>query len=219
MGLRERKKEQTRRRIADVATRLFLARGYDAVTTAEVAQAAEVSPATLFNYFPAKEALVFDEDQALGDALVCAITARPAGTGVLDALRQAILAGPYLRFAHDPAYRPFFELIHSTPELASHARQMAARYEKAIAEAIFEARPVTDAQAQAVPHDIVAGIFTTQRNPTPRDAGLDLAPLTRAQSQAVAHYVVEALFSAQRSAQPIETFNTLIDLLKMGFAR
>jgi AcrR family transcriptional regulator len=182
MGMREQKKEQTRRRISDVATRLFLERGYDAVTTAEVAEAAEVSPATLFNYFPAKEALVFDEDGALGDALVSAITARPAGTGVLDALRQAILDGPYLRFAHDSAYRPFFDLIHSTPALSSYARAMATRYERAIADAMG-----------------------------------DMA--SEAEAQAAAHYVVEALFAAQRSAQPIETFNTLIDLFKTGFAR
>ena len=164
MGLREDKKEHTRRRISDVATRLFLERGYDAVTTAEIAEAADISPATLFNYFPAKEALVFDEDRALEDILVRAITARPAGIGLLDALRQAILDGPYLRFARDPAYRPFFELIHATPALSTYARSMATRYEHAIADAMDT---VSAAEARAVAHYVVEALFSAQRSAQP----------------------------------------------------
>ncbi len=169
MGLREQKKEQTRRRISDVATRLFLARGYSAVTTAEIAQAAEVSPATLFNYFPTKESLVFDEDSALEDTLVEAVTARPAGTGVLEALRRAILDGPYLRFAHDPAYGQFFDLIRATAELAGYARQMATRYEHAIARAILGSTSATEAESQAIAHYVVEALFAAQRSPQPID--------------------------------------------------
>jgi len=219
MGLREQKKEQTRRRISEVATRLFLERGYDAVTTAEIAQVAEVAPATLFNYFPTKESLVFDEDRALEDALVAAVTARPAGTAVLDALRGAILDGPYLRFAHDQSYAQFFELIRATPALAGYARQMAARYEHAIAQAIREWTPVIEAQSQAIAGYIVEARFTAKRNPLPIDTFLEPGPVTEAESHAIAHYVVEALFAAQRSPQPIDTFNTLIDLMKKGFAQ
>ena len=219
MGLREDKKDLTRRRISDVATRLFLERGYDAVTTAEIAFAAEVSPATLFNYFPAKETLVFDEDQALEEALVAAVTVRPAGTGILDALRQAILDGPYLRFAHDPAHAAFFNLIRSTPELSKYARSMAIRYEGAIARAILGSARATDTRSQCVPHYLVEGLFTTQRNPPPADDFLDPIPVTEAESRAIAHYVIEALFAAQRSPQPTETFDTLIDLMKKGFAK
>ncbi|MEV1176468.1 helix-turn-helix domain-containing protein [Nonomuraea sp. NPDC049784] len=58
MGLRERKKEQTRRRIAEVALRLFDERGYDAVTVNEIAEVAGVAKVTLFNYFPTKDCLV-----------------------------------------------------------------------------------------------------------------------------------------------------------------
>ncbi|UZJ30166.1 TetR/AcrR family transcriptional regulator [Streptomyces endophytica] len=56
-GLRERKKEQTRQRIAAVAWRLFAERGFEAVTVNEIAEAAEVAKATLFAYFPTKESL------------------------------------------------------------------------------------------------------------------------------------------------------------------
>ncbi|HEV2636339.1 MAG TPA: helix-turn-helix domain-containing protein [Actinocrinis sp.] len=59
-GLRDRKKLQTRRRLADAAALLFAEKGYDAVTMTEVARAAEVSEQTVYNYFPAKQDLVLD---------------------------------------------------------------------------------------------------------------------------------------------------------------
>ena len=60
-GLRERKKQQTRRAISDAATQLFMTRGFDNTTVGEVAQAANVSEQTVLNYFPAKTDLFFDE--------------------------------------------------------------------------------------------------------------------------------------------------------------
>jgi len=59
-GLRERKKRATRQLISDVATKLFIARGFEQVTVDEVAVAANVSKMTVFNYFPRKEDLFFD---------------------------------------------------------------------------------------------------------------------------------------------------------------
>src|SRR4051794_41350410 len=82
-GRRERKKAATRRALADAALELFLERGYDDVTVAEIAEAADVSVTTLFNHFPGgKPALVFDEAQAREDALVAAVRDRPEGTGL-----------------------------------------------------------------------------------------------------------------------------------------
>ena len=59
-SLRERKKIQTRTRIAATAMGLFAARGFDDVTVAEIAAAAEVGVTTVFNYFPTKEDLFYD---------------------------------------------------------------------------------------------------------------------------------------------------------------
>ena len=72
-GLRERKKRATRQLISDIATRLFIARGFEQVTVDDVAVAANVSKMTVFNYFPRKEDLFFDRSddaqQLLRDAL------------------------------------------------------------------------------------------------------------------------------------------------------
>ena len=93
MGLRELKKERTRRLISETAQRLFAERGFDAVRVAEVARAAEVSEATVFNYFPAKEDLFFAGLDDFGDRLVAAVRDRAPGTSVLAACKGEMLRG------------------------------------------------------------------------------------------------------------------------------
>jgi AcrR family transcriptional regulator len=91
-GLRERKKQQTRDEIARAALKLFTKRGFDAVTVAEVAAAAGVSEKTVFNYFPAKEDLVFPEGQERWHDLVRSIRERPPGASVVEPFRAATQA-------------------------------------------------------------------------------------------------------------------------------
>ena len=88
MGLREVKKLRTRREIADRAMQLFAQRGFDRVTVAEVAAAADVSEKTVYNYFPTKEDLFFDEVPAREAALVAAIRGRREGESIVSALRR-----------------------------------------------------------------------------------------------------------------------------------
>jgi AcrR family transcriptional regulator len=90
-GLRERKKQQTRRRIADVAIRLFAERGFDHVPVTEVARVADVSEATVFNYFPSKEDLVYQGMDEYEGTLLDAVRTRAPGTSVLDAFRAVLL--------------------------------------------------------------------------------------------------------------------------------
>jgi AcrR family transcriptional regulator len=86
-GLRERKKRAANQAIAATARRLFADRGYDAVTVAEVAAAANVSEKTVFNHFPTKEDLAFAGREEGIAQLVEAIGARPSGTPVLAVFR------------------------------------------------------------------------------------------------------------------------------------
>ncbi|MBZ6114335.1 MULTISPECIES: TetR/AcrR family transcriptional regulator [Streptomyces] len=93
-GLRERKKRQTRQYISDVATGLFLERGFEAVTVAEVADAADVSVNTVYNYFPAKEDLFLDRSEGVIDRLSRWVRGRREGESaaraVLRELREEV---------------------------------------------------------------------------------------------------------------------------------
>ena len=86
-GLRARKKRAAREAIAATARRLFAERGFDTVTVAEIAAAADVSEKTVFNHFPTKEDLAFAGRERGLLQLVAAIRERPPGVPVLDVFR------------------------------------------------------------------------------------------------------------------------------------
>ncbi|HEV7585313.1 MAG TPA: helix-turn-helix domain-containing protein, partial [Solirubrobacteraceae bacterium] len=89
-GLRERKKRKTRDTIIKVALELFVERGYEDTTIAEIADAAEISPRTIFAYFPSKEDIVFYDMPEMLERLAQVFRDRPAGATALDALRDFI---------------------------------------------------------------------------------------------------------------------------------
>src|SRR4051795_10295842 len=91
-GLRERKKQQTREQIADTARRLFVERGFDQVTVAEIAREADVSEKTVFNYFPTKEDLVYWRLSTFEEELLETIRGRAAGESVLEAFGRFVRA-------------------------------------------------------------------------------------------------------------------------------
>ncbi len=90
-GLRERKKQKTRETISKVALELFDERGYEQTTIADIAEAAEVSPRTIFAYFPSKEDILFCDLPELHERLGRVLRERPEGTTALEALREFIL--------------------------------------------------------------------------------------------------------------------------------
>jgi AcrR family transcriptional regulator len=92
VGLRELKKEQTRQLIADTAWQLFADRGFDKVSVAEVARAAQVAEATVFNYFPSKEDLFYSRLESFWTRLADAVSTRPPGQPALAAFRDALQA-------------------------------------------------------------------------------------------------------------------------------
>lgn len=141
MGLRERKKEQTRRSIAETARRLFTERGYDRVSVAEIAREAQVAEATVFNYFPTKEDLFYSRLEAFGDELVEAIATRPAGEPALAAFGRFLLgSGGWLRQAEagDTAaldrLRTVNRLIAASPALLAREQLAIARSTRALAD-------------------------------------------------------------------------------------
>jgi AcrR family transcriptional regulator len=91
-GLRERKKERTRRLIADTAARLFAERGYEHVAVRDVAREAEVAEQTVYNHFPTKAQLVTDQEQEIQDRLCDLIRARPPAVTPAAAVRDFVLA-------------------------------------------------------------------------------------------------------------------------------
>lgn len=155
LGRRERKKAATRKAISDVATMMFLERGFDNVSIREVADAADVSPTTVFAHFPQKEALVFDEDDEQRDRLVSAVRDRPAGTTINRAINDfytAELRANVDEHGNDVT-RIFMRFLNETPALRDYAAKMWLRHEDALAEAIAEelglAEPIAEIRVYA----------------------------------------------------------------------
>lgn len=141
LGRRERKKAATRKAISDVATLMFLEHGFDAVSVKQVADAADVSPTTVFAHFPQKEALVFDEDDEQREQLVAAVRDREPGTSIHDALRAFYAREIRINLDEhrDDATRRFLAMLDATPSLRDYGARMWLRHEDALADAIAEA--------------------------------------------------------------------------------
>ncbi|MGW3569036.1 TetR/AcrR family transcriptional regulator [Streptomyces sp. NPDC000941] len=129
-GLRERKKRQTRQHISDMATALFLEHGFDAVTIAAVAEVADVSVNTVYNYFPAKEDLLFDREEEVVERPSLLVRERAEGTSavraVLARLRQDVAErNPYAGM--DPGYARFMRVVQESPTLMARVLRMQGR--------------------------------------------------------------------------------------------
>ena len=134
MGLRETKKLATRQEIAGKAMQLFASRGFDDVTVAEVAAAAGVSEKTVFNYFPTKEDLFYDEVPRRERALVETIRGRAPGESILGALRHMQDAEcPRLC---SPAFATFARIIEGSHALQARELEVMARFAQVVAEEI-----------------------------------------------------------------------------------
>jgi AcrR family transcriptional regulator len=136
-GLRERKKQRTRELIADSAWQLFAERGFDRVTVAEVARAADVSEATVFNYFPTKEDLVYGRMEAFEEELLRAVRERPAGESILAAFGGFVLEPRGLLASKDEGaaegLATIARVITGSPALVARERQIFASYTESLA--------------------------------------------------------------------------------------
>lgn len=91
VGLRERKKQQTREAIIRAGLDLFERDGYQATTVSQIADAAEISRGTLFSYFPSKEDILFHDHEETADEIAAALDSRPPGQSALDAVFTYVL--------------------------------------------------------------------------------------------------------------------------------
>lgn len=139
-GLRESKKQETRQLISDVATGLFLAQGFERTTIAEIAAAARVAKKTVTNYFPRKEDLALDHQDAFTASLASTVTGRQVGESASSALRRAFIdatatADPVAGFSGPE----FARMIADSPTLSARLRDLHDLREAALADALADA--------------------------------------------------------------------------------
>ena len=143
IGLRERKKVQTREELLGAAWRLFADKGYDATTVDEIAEVAEVSRRTLFRYFPSKESLVFyDTDEALERFQAALDDPAGADGSAFGAVRHALeaLAAEYTDDRDGVVLRQ--RIVNASPALIAAERTVDLGWENAIATALLERTPM-----------------------------------------------------------------------------
>lgn len=129
-GLRERKKEQTRGRIVEVALNLCATQGFDATTIDQIAAAADVSPRTINRYFPTKEDIVLGlVDEFLGEAM-SDLRAMPVNGDELEALYQSFQNLMHrIITASEPVsfelFQQFQQVMRESPSVAARSREVA----------------------------------------------------------------------------------------------
>ncbi|MFF5337928.1 TetR/AcrR family transcriptional regulator [Streptomyces sp. NPDC013181] len=143
MGLRERKKIETRRRLLAAATELFSERGFDQVSVAEIADAADVSKMTVFNYFDSKEDLVFEPLEEHVDDAARVVRERAPGESAVAALRRQFIDAVERRDASvgmsdSPVVLGIVRLITETPALLARAHSFFARTQERLTAVLVE---------------------------------------------------------------------------------
>jgi AcrR family transcriptional regulator len=162
LGLRERKKARSRLAISNLATKMFIERGFDDVTVAEVAAAADVSVATIFNYFETKEELFFDREGKVVEAQRRFILERKAGEAITTVLHREFLAAIDAGVPHLMAEgASFLRTIEGSAALRARLRLGFEKAEASLAETIAEeteGRP-----ADPTPQIVAAILVAIQR--------------------------------------------------------
>ncbi|MCX3059868.1 TetR/AcrR family transcriptional regulator [Streptomyces beihaiensis] len=160
-GLRELKKRRTRTAISEAAIELFLDHGFNQVSVARVAEAAEVSKRTLFAYFPAKEDLVVHRLADHETELARVVRARPSGTDPLTAVRDNFLRGlrerdPFTGLNDHPQTLRLLRMILDAPQLVARMERFKAGAERALTEALRDTADAPELTARLAAVQIVA---------------------------------------------------------------
>jgi AcrR family transcriptional regulator len=189
LGLRERKKQQTREKIAQVALQLFAERGYDHTTLAEIAEAADVAPRTIFAYFESKEDILLCGERSFLDDLKRRLDERPAGRTTVDALRAFLSEIPPQD--EDDLLRK--KVMSDNPELQMKAHAGHTRLEPMLAESIAKdlgAQP-DDLQPMLAAASVTAAFISVRDRIFAAEEGGE--PMTHEQAMATLDQVLEFL--------------------------
>lgn len=157
MGLREVKRERTRRLIADKAFELFSDNGFGRTTVEQIAAAAEVGPSTLYRYFPTKEGLVLEfVDDCLADA-VDWFREQPA-MDLSDGLR-AVVERVLEQLESNPGrIRAVFDLAEQTGSVSAHLNELIWRFRTDLADELVRRLPTDDPRRSEFVAALSAGI-------------------------------------------------------------
>jgi AcrR family transcriptional regulator len=157
MDRRARKKAQTREQILAAARALFSARGFEAVTIADIANAADVAVQTVFNHFATKEELFFADRSEWVGAAAAAVRARPEGVGPLTALREHLMDSVrcYLRALEDPEMRDVVATLDASPALTAYERELHHESVRLLSAALIEACPEGDSATTGAPPSVI----------------------------------------------------------------
>ena len=191
-GLRHRKKAETRQMISDVATRLFIERGFENVSVDEIAREADVARKTVFNYFPRKEDLFFDREEEARAMVRHALANRGEQSPIhaFQALMRSLLEKRHRLFKIDRRPIRYWRAVTESPALAARARELQVTFGDDLAQML--------ADAAGMPHG---------------DPHARLAAAMLMDTLVVAYAAAMRAFRGKRDAQA-----ALVEVMERGFA-
>lgn len=178
-GLRDQKKADTRRRLAECAFALFVEHGFDAVTVADIATAAGVSVTTLFSYFPVKEALTFDVSGDQLSALTSAVRYRTPGTPVVDAVEAHAVRMLEATASDSEVRSRYVRLLQETPAIQHHiGATMLHEWRPDLARTLRESvSGLDEVEATIAAHHLLSALFMLTTSLDAGVAGRIFSPL------------------------------------------
>jgi AcrR family transcriptional regulator len=204
-GLRERKRRLTRHLISDAASAMFASRGFDTVKVSEIADRANVSMKTLYNYFPTKESMVLDDADELIEVLATALRDRQAGMSITDAFVGALEAN-----------MRGFDLLDD--ELAAHVATTFAAMVKQTPALHAHWLEIQDRLARVAAEQLALQAGTEPTEPEPTIAGWALAGLVQVDIDSRTRHIRAGRRGAQLRAAVAGDVRRAAELLETGLA-